>query len=89
MGDMEGKSLAQPELTQTVGKNTQVHVRWMCPLLSVAAGHWCPGMKVPLSGERYQQQHPREANKNTNALLALAKGLLPDGLQGISLFYLA
>lgn len=58
----------------------QVHVRWMCPLLSVAADHWCPGMKVPLSGERYQQQHPKEANKNTKALLALAKGLFPDGL---------
>ena len=62
---LEGKCLVKPKLTQTVGKNMQMHVHWMCPLLSVAADHWCPAMKVPLSGERYQQQHPKEANENT------------------------
>lgn len=89
MAALDGKSLAQPALTQTVDKDMQMHVRWMCPLLFVVADHWCPGMKVPLSGERYQQQHPKETNKNTEALLASSENPLPDGLQGIRLFQLA
>jgi hypothetical protein len=57
----------------------QVRVHWMCPLLSVAAEHWCPGTKVSLSGERYQQQHPREANTYTKTLFALVKGSCLEG----------
>lgn len=37
MADLEGQSLARPALTWTVGRNTQMHARWLCPLLSAAA----------------------------------------------------
>lgn len=71
-----GRSLAQHRLTWIVGKSMQVRVHWVCPLLTVAADHCCPGMKGPPSGERYQQQHPEEANQYTQALFVLAKGPL-------------
>ena len=76
MADLEGKSLVWLELTQTVGKNMQMHARWMCPLLSAAADHLCPGMKVPLSGERYQQQHPTEAIRTQKSYWLQQKGFL-------------
>lgn len=71
-----GMSSAQHGLTWIVGKSMQVRVHWVCPLLTVAADHCCPGMKGPPSGERYQQQHPEEANQYTQALFVSAKGSL-------------
>lgn len=49
----------------------QAHVHWMFPLSSVAVDHWLPVMKMLLSVEKYQQQHPRESNENMKNLLIL------------------
>lgn len=49
----------------------QAHVHWMFPLSSVAVDHWLPVMKMLLSVEKYQQQHPRESNENMKKLLIL------------------
>lgn len=49
----------------------QAHVHWMFPLSSVAVDHWLPVMKMLLSVEKYQQQHPRESNDNMRNLLIL------------------
>ena len=72
MADLEGQSSARPGLTWTVGRNMQMHARWLCPLPSAAADHSCPGTKVPLSGERYQPQHPVEATR-TQSLTGLSR----------------
>lgn len=49
----------------------QAHVHWMFPLSSVAVDHWLPVMKMLLSVEKYQQQHPGESNENRKNLPVL------------------
>lgn len=49
----------------------QARVHWMFPLSFVAVDHWLPVMKMLLSVERYQQQHPKEANRDMKKVLIL------------------